>query len=203
MSDYTKIAFGTKSAADAFRESTRQWLAESDDGRCKTVRFRPDTPENVLLRATEAAADSKCPGEKATRTPLTARERAEIDFARSDMNIPKARWLKGIADYHGVTDWMRYADYRASVGENRRILKRASREERGNRGGRGSDVERTRAMGRALRYRPDQVKSAIDAALRGDKDAIEFLRDQAAVDDRVRERMKERLERDEPIAQAD
>jgi len=186
----TRIEFGSRDAANNIRNDSqfRGFLADSDDARTATVVLKDATPQPAVDEIVGAAADSKShEANKAGQVDLTRRERNQIDFSRSGMNVPKARSIKAIAQQEGVSDWIHRADFTLSVDENRRILKRGKREGGGQRGGRDreSDTEVDRRLADAYQeQQQNELGRAKDfALLETDTEAQGFLSEQGSVGD--------------------
>ena len=175
-----EIEFGQRDVANSVRERLDGFRADSDDRRSKTVELKDAVPDEMVQRVREEAADSRqAEAEQGGQVELSDRERKQIDFSREGVNVPFARSVKGIADNEGVTDWLQFADLELSVDENRRVLKDASREERG-RSGLGKSQEK-RNIARAAdnkQKRRQQAEGAKQPALEGDTNAAEFLREE-------------------------
>lgn len=175
-----KIEFGQRDVANSVRERLDGFRADSDDRRSTTVELKDAVPEEMIQRVREEAADSRqAEADKGGQVELSDRERKQIDFSREGVNVPFARSVKGIADNEGVTDWLQFADLELSVDENRRVLKDASREERG-RSGLGKSQEK-RNIARAAdnkQKRRQQAEGAKQPALEGDSNAAGFLREE-------------------------
>lgn len=75
-----RIEFGSKAAADSFREEDEDHLCSDDDRRFKTVAISSDAPEWVLEEATiEAAAGRNERGSRGGQVELTDHERDSSD----------------------------------------------------------------------------------------------------------------------------
>lgn len=177
-----RVDFGSRGAARQVRNNPqlRGFVAEGDDARSSTVRLKSGTPESALNRIGNLAAESRQKdAAKAGQSELSRRERSKIDFSRQGVNVPKARSLKAIAEKEGVSDFLQFADLTLTVDENREVLERASREEKGSRGlGRSSEKDVTmRAAGAFDRQREEEVGHAKGPAFGGDPDAQALLRE--------------------------
>jgi hypothetical protein len=116
------VEFGSKAAADQYRDDHEEYICPvDDDRRLKTVAFVGDTPEWLLdqarLDAEEGRAERAASAGQAT---LTEAERDDIDFSKGRANVPHARAVKGIAADHGVDDWLAYYDPSLTVDEHAR-----------------------------------------------------------------------------------
>jgi len=132
----TKIEFGKREDARKIRKDPlySSFLADRDDGRESTVYLLDSTPENALSDIRGEAAESRqFKRQQAGQMSLTDDERRRIDFSKDGVNVPKARSIKAIAANEGVDDWTAFADLELTVDENRSVLKRAKRQERGQR----------------------------------------------------------------------
>lgn len=185
-----RIEFARRELANQIRDDPQfqAFIADSDDRRTATVVLRDATPEPALNDIAGRAADSRrAEAEKAGQAPLTDAERRRINFAAPGVNVPKARSIKAIAEKEGVDDWIAFADLSLTVDENRDLLKRAAREERGKRMGQRRDSEAARAqrLGEAFTTQQDQeLDRAKDFALTDpDPEAQDFLRDQGPIED--------------------
>lgn len=181
----TSVEFGQRQVANSVRDRLDDFLADDDSRRSKTVELQDRVPESLVQRVREEAADSReAEAEKAGQAALSDRERRNIDFAKEGVNVPFARSVKGIADNVGVEDWTQYADLTLSVDENRRLLKDATREERGDRGrGQTQEQRGLQKTARAKEQRRQQAEQAKPAAFGGDAEAAEFLREEQRFED--------------------
>lgn len=130
------VNFGSREDARQFRNNPkyRAFLKQSDDGRETTLRLKENTPKPALQTIRGEAAESRQhEREQGGQIELSRRERKAIDFSKPDVNVPKARSIKGIAANEGVDDWMAFSDLELTVDENRSVLKRGKRDERGQR----------------------------------------------------------------------
>ena len=179
------IEFGQRQVANSVRERLGSFLADSDSRRSKTVELQDAVPESMIQRVREEAADSRqSEADKAGQVELSDRERKEIDFTKDGVNVPFARSVKGVADNEGVTDWLQFADFDLSVDENRRVLKDASREERGRSGlGKSQDKRDIARTADNKRKRRQQAEGAKGPAFGGDSEAIGFLREEQQFED--------------------
>jgi hypothetical protein len=169
-----RIEFGSKAAADSFRDEYDQWVCPvDDDRRLKTVAFKSDTPESVIERAEIEAAAGR--GERESdgkQVPLTESERDRLDFGKESVNVPWARSIKGIARSEGVDDWLAHVDSSLTVDEHRDIMQRAAREDRGQR----LDAEES-ADEKLQRAEGGQCEHARGHCENGARDACEFLKE--------------------------
>jgi len=179
------VKFGQRQVANEVRSRLGDFLADSDDRRTNTVELDDSVPESFVQRVQEEAADSRqAEAQKAGQASLTDRERKEIDFAKDGVNVPFARSVKGIANTEGVEDWLQFADLDLTVDENRNVLERAAREERGQRGGGRSKERRQLQKGQqAKRQRRQQAEGAKQPAFGGDAEAAQFLREEQRFED--------------------
>jgi len=179
------IEFGQRGVANEIRNRLDGFLAEDDSRVEKTVRLQERVPDSLVQRVQEEAADSReADAQKAGQASLSDRERREIDFSKDGVDVPTARSIKGIADREGVTDWLQFADLTLTVDENRRVLERAGREERGARGRGKTQEQAALEKGKqAKRRRRQQAEGAKDAAFAGDSEAIGFLREEERFED--------------------
>jgi hypothetical protein len=116
---------------------------------------------------------------------LTDDERNRVDFSEEGVNVPKVRSIKGIAANEGVDDFLAFADLSLTVDENRTLLKRAKREERGQR--MDATTDENKQIDKAARAYQEQKSSELPRAKRfgfeGDEDAQEFVRSQGRLSD--------------------
>lgn len=177
------VEFGSRSAANEARDQYADHLCPDDDRRLTEVRFKSDTPEEVLDQARQQALDARGEGEEGTgQAPLTDHEREQIDFSKGRANTMWARSIKGIAAEKGVDDWTAYVDPTLTVDEHREVMDRAAQEG----GGRRRDDPETgvEKAGRAARTaQSEQCDHARDHCKHGDPDACEFLQDRCGFDD--------------------
>ncbi|USZ73248.1 hypothetical protein [Natronosalvus halobius] len=176
-----RIEFGSKSAADAFRNEHEGHLGSHDDRRLKTVAISSSAPDWVLEEATiEAASGRSDRGSRGGQVKLTDHERESIDFTRT--SIPHARSVKGLMIETGVDDWLAYYDHTLSVDEHREVAERATRDERGARMDAGADVDERLAAAEGARG--EQCEQARDYCEdEGDDDACQFLQEACGFDE--------------------
>lgn len=181
----TSVEFGQRQVANDIRNRLEPFLDDEDSRRSKTIKLQDRVPDEVVQRVREEAADSReVEADKAGQASLTDRERKEIDFSKDGVNVPYARSVKGIAQSEGVEDWLQFADLNLSVDENRSVLERAGREERGKSGqGRTRERRELRQGRRAKRQRREQAEQAKPAAFGGDSEAAQFLREEQRFED--------------------
>lgn len=181
----TSVEFGQRDVANDLRNRLEPFLADDDSRRSKTVELQDRVPDEVVQRVREEAADSReVEADKAGQASLTDRERKEINFSKDGVNVPYARSVKGIAKTEGVEDWLQFADLNLTVDENRNVLERAGREERGARGrGRSQDQTDLQRGRRAKRQRREQAEEAKGPAFGGDAEAAGFLREESRFED--------------------
>ncbi|WP_159900757.1 hypothetical protein [Salinirussus salinus] len=181
----TKVEFGTRDAANSFRDEHEEHLCPvDDDRRRKTVALTSDTPEAVVEKARRQAEQARA---ERTEGPgqigLSDAEKDDLDF--SETNIMHARSAKGIARGQGVDDWLAYYDPTLSVDEHREVYATAAKEG----GGRRLDAEEsaTEKAGRAAAAaESEECDHAAGHCANGDPDACEFIREQCGMDpDRV------------------
>ncbi|WP_228370978.1 hypothetical protein [Natrinema sp. J7-2] len=90
-----RIEFGSKAAADQFRDEYADHLCSNDDRRLKTVAISSDAPDHVLETATiEAAAGRSERGGRGGQAELTDHERESIDFSRT--TVPPRQEREGV-----------------------------------------------------------------------------------------------------------
>lgn len=175
-----RIEFGSKAAADSFREEHESYLCSEDDRRLLTVAISSSAPEWVLEDATiEAAAGRDERGSRGGQVDLTDHERESIDFSRT--SVLHARSVKGIMLDRGVDDWLAYYDHTLSVDEHREVADRAVRDEHGDRLDDEQDVDGQLAAAEGAR--DEQCGQARDYCEDDEDDACEFLRDACDFDD--------------------
>lgn len=175
-----RIEFGSKAAADSFRDEHHEHLCSDDDRRLKTVAITSDAPEWVVEDATvEAAAGRDDHGSRGGQVDLTDHERESIDFTRT--SVPHARSVKGLMLAEGVDDWLSYYDHTLSVDEHREVAERAARDEQGARLDAESGVDER--LGSAEGARDRQCEQATDYCEDGEDDACEFLQEACGFDE--------------------
>lgn len=167
-----RIEFGTKAAADQFREDNEEWVCPlDDDRRLKTVALKSDTPEAVVEQAQINAASGRAERESdGGQIELTERERNSLDFSRDGVSVPWARSIKGVARSEGVDDWLAYVDQSLTVDEHRNLMERAAHDDRGRR----LDAE-TSADEKLAESEGGQCDHARGHCENGDMAACEFL----------------------------
>jgi hypothetical protein len=177
-----RVEFGSKAAADKWRNDHPDTLCSEDDRRLKTVALaESDTSERQLEAAREAAARSKAErGSEGGQIELTESEKDRIDF--TETNVPHAQSVKGLMRRQGVDDWLAFYDTELTVDEHRPIAERAVREEGGDPG----REDETTVEERIASSRPSldaECDHAADVCQHGDPDACEFLRDECGLED--------------------
>jgi hypothetical protein len=177
------IAFGSKQAADAFREDHDEWLCPvDDDKRKKTVAVVSDAPDHIVERAELAAASGRSERSgDGGQIPLTDSERDRIEFSEGRASVPHARSVKGLARSEGVDDWLAYYDAQLTVDEHREVMERAAQEG----GGRRLDEDRSAddRLGDAEAAMGGQCDHARGHCEHGDPDACEFLIEACGMDE--------------------
>jgi len=179
------VEFGQRQVANEIRGRLEPFLGDDDSRRSKTIELQDRVPDDVVQRVREEAADSRgAEADKAGQASLTDRERKEIDFSKDGVNVPYARSVKGVAKAEGVEDWLQYSDFDVTVDENRNVLQRAGREERGQSGqGRSREKTELQRGRRAKRQRRQQAEEAKAPAFGGNVEAAEFLREEQRFED--------------------
>lgn len=170
-----RIEFGTKAAADQFRDEHDEHVCPlDDDRRLKTVAVIDDTPEWVFEQAEIEAASGRADRDGgAGQVELTEREREEIDFSTGRANVPWAKSVKGIARSEGVDDWLAHVDESLTVDEHREVMERAARDDRGRRLDEETSADDRLADAEAAAG--SQCNHARGHCEHGDPDACEFL----------------------------
>ncbi|ELY99465.1 hypothetical protein [Natrialba asiatica] len=175
-----RIEFGSKAAADQFRDEYADHLCADDDRRLKTVAISSDAPNYVLETATIEASDSQADRDGSGQLPLEDHEIESIDWSKGRANVPWARSVKAVMRDEGVDDWLAFLDPSLTVDEHRDVAKRATRDERGDRLDSESDVDEQLAETRAA---GDQCGNAATHCEDGDDAACEFLTDECGFDE--------------------
>jgi hypothetical protein len=180
------VEFGTLEDARSVRNKRQfnTFLADADSGREKTVRLKDSVPESALREIRGEAAESRqFERQRAGQISLTDDERTRIDFSREGVNVPKVRSIKGIAANEGVDDFLAFADLDLTVDENRSLLKRAKREERGQR--MDATEDENKQIDKAARAYQAKKQSELPRAKRfgfeGDEEAQSFVRSQGSL----------------------
>jgi hypothetical protein len=184
-----KIEFGDLESARQIRQSGRftEYLSPEDDGRKKVVKIRSDMPPALRQRLEGEAADSrKFRAFEFGQEPLTRQEKQDIDFNQTD--IFTARSAKAVAVARGVDDFTAFFDPTLTVSENKQIFEDVRRNSRGGgqRGGRdfNDSREQDRRAGRGSnRAKESRVDNAKEFAFAGDREAQEFLTEEAQFGD--------------------
>jgi len=182
VQDTERITFGSIEIAREQRRrgDLKPFLADSDSGREKTLKLKPNTPETVLQDVRGEAADTrKGEGQQYGQVALTDEERERIDF--SETNVPAARSAKAIAVGKGVDDFTSYFDPTLTVDEHRQVFEDAKREGGGPRGGRSRDSEgnfQERLAEAHNEIKANRLPRAKDSAFSGDTDAQAFVSDE-------------------------
>jgi len=172
-----RLEFGTKQAADQFREDHEEWLCPiDDDKRQKTVAIVSDAPDHVVERAeVEAASGRSERSGDGGQVPLTDSERDRIDFSEGRASVPHARSVKGLARSEGVDDWLAYYDAQLTVDEHRDVMEQAGQEGGGRRLDEDDSADDRLADAEAAMG--GQCDHARDHCEHGDPDACEFLQE--------------------------
>jgi len=171
------VEFGSRDAANAFREDHEDALCSQDDRRKKTVTLAPDASDRVLDEAAIKAGSSR---EERTgsggQAPLEDHEKDRIDFSEGRASVPHARSVKGLMLSEGVSDWLAQYDPTLTVDEHRDVAERAATEG----GGERLDAETTtdEHLSDVEAALDGQCDHAADHCQHGDQDACEFLTDE-------------------------
>ena len=177
------VEFGSKSAADAARETWDEHLCPDDDRRLKTVRFVSDVPEDVLERAELEAAESLGEHESGPgQAELTDHEKERIDFSKGRANTMWARSIKAIAIDEGVDDWTAHVDPTLTVDEHRDVMEQAAREGGGQRMD-ADESAREKAGRHSRRAQANECDHAEGHCEHGDPEACEFLTKRCGYDE--------------------
>jgi hypothetical protein len=178
-----QIEFGSKEAADQFRDDQQEYLCPiDDDKRQKTVAVVSDAPDHVVERAEiEAASGRSERSGDGGQVALTDHERNEIDFSEERASVPHARSVKGIARSEGVDDWLAYYDTSLTVDEHRDVMERAAQEGGGRRLDENDSADDRLADAEAAMG--GQCDHARDHCEHGDSDACEFLTEACGFDE--------------------
>jgi len=170
------VEFGSKAAADRFREEYEESVCpDDDDRRRKTVAFVSDAPDWLLDRAeVEAASGRSERGGDGGQVELTDSEKKRVGPFEGENNYRKAAAVKGIMLDAGVDDWTSYYDETLTVDEHRDLAERAAQD---GGGGRRLDAEDStdERLGRAEAAMGEECDHARDHCQHGDPDACEFL----------------------------
>lgn len=196
------ITFGSRQAANQFRERVGEYLTPSDDRRSTTVELQRDTPERIIDRAQSAAYETQSPQrEGATQADLSKAERESLSRQHRTFNWAQhgfeAMYVKGAMQARGVDTWQDFYEPGEGVasalsklqrkkGQAGRTGQRASlgiesmrtdREEEAGGGRRRRQSEQVRAR------QTDSAKSP--AIMQGDRDAQGALREAERFEDGV------------------
>jgi len=174
--------FGSKDAADAFRDEYADYVCPiDDDKRLKTVAVVSDAPDWLHDRASVGAGAGRAEHGGPGQVELTKTEKNRLGPFTGSNNILKARSAKAIFLDHGVDDWTSYYDPDLTVDEHRELAERAREEG----GGRRLDAEDDAAdhLDRAEAAMGEECEHARDHCEHGDPDACEFLHDACGMSD--------------------
>lgn len=191
------VEFGSKQAANDFRDRVADYLAASDDRRSKTVTFGKGTPESILSRAeTQGFTTRKAASGGAGMSKLSPRERESLKRQHRTFSWRKygfeAMRAKAALERKGVTEWQDYYEPGEGVAGALKNLE-ASKGQVASTGaslGVGGDytdeeeisgVRQQQAQ--VERASAGQVDRAKPSAFRGDRGAIGFLREEERFDD--------------------
>jgi len=179
------VEFGSKAAADQYRDDYEEYVCPiDDDRRLKTVAFVSDTPDWLLDQARLDAEEGRAErAASAGQAELTDAERDRIDFSKGRANVPHARAVKGIAADHGVDDWLAHYDPTLTVDEHREVMERAGREGGGRRLDANEGRQAARARDAARAQQSSECDHAADHCEHGDPEACEFLKNACGYDD--------------------
>jgi hypothetical protein len=181
MSEF--VQFARKSTADDFRDRYEEHLCPiDDDARTKTVAFVSDTPDHVIEEAEAVAVSESARLEGGlTAVDLTRKERERLDFSRDGVNVPKARYLKGLGEEYGL-DAFQHVDLAEidAVTDARPILERANRStgQGGQRAAAADEAAERRdreIRANAERQQSEGCDHARGHCEHGDPEACEFL----------------------------
>lgn len=193
-----ELEFPTKAAADRVRDQHSDHLCTDDDRRLKTVTFTSDTPESVIDQAEAVATSEQAAADRPSieAVELTEAEKRDFDFSRDGVNVPKARYLKGLGAEYGV-DAFQHVDPGEvdNVTDARPILERAAKSGGIDRGG-GANYD-DEATERQQRERREQAEKhakegcdhARDSCEHGEPEACEFLTEACGYDDQQVEQL--------------
>ena len=176
-----RIEFGSKAAADQFRDEYADHLCSDDDRRLKTVAISSSAPDHVLETATIEASDSQADRDGSGQLPLEDHEIESIDWSKGRANVPWARSVKAVMRDEGVDDWLAYLDPSLTVDEHRDVAKRATRDEQGDRLDAETSVDEQLAS--VASFRDEQCGHAATHCEEGDDDACGFLVDECDIDE--------------------
>ena len=184
------VEFEHMATADSFREDYPEHLCPDDDARTKTVTFVSGTPDRVLEEA-EAAAISEAAeteGGLSGAADLTRKDRRALDFARDGVNVPKARWVKALAQEYGVDPWQHVDLAEIDHAEDARPMFESARRTGGtNRGGgaqyddEATERERRDRRSGAEKHVSEGCDHAEGHCRNGDPAACEYLESECGV----------------------
>ncbi|RKD85004.1 hypothetical protein [Halopiger aswanensis] len=100
-----RFEFGSKEAADAFREEHEQHLCTDDNRRLKTVPLSSDAPERALEEATVHAASGHADQDaRGGQVELTVQEKERVGPFEGSNNYRKVTAVKGLMTDAGVDE---------------------------------------------------------------------------------------------------
>lgn len=185
------VEFARKSTADDFREQYAEYICPiDDDARTKTVAFVSDTPDHIIeeAKATAVSEGARLEG-GLTAVDLTRKERERLDFSRDGVNVPKARYLKGLGEEYAV-DAFQHVDLAEidAVADARPILERVNQSTgQGGQRASGADEAAERrdreSRAKAERQQSEGCDHARGHCEHGDPEACEFLADACGYDE--------------------
>jgi hypothetical protein len=181
------VEFGSRHAANAFREEHPDTLCSQDDRRKKTVTLASDVSDRVLDEATIKAGSSRNErSDRGGQVPLEDHEKNRIEFSEDRASVPHARSVKGLMLDAGVSDWAAHYDPTLTVDEHRDVAERAATEGGGER--LDAETSTDERLSDVEQHLDGQCDHAADHCQHGDQEACEFLEDECGIsEDRVEE----------------
>lgn len=192
------IEFGSRKAANDFRDRASEWLAADDSRRRKAVKLKRGAPAHVRRRGEEEAFTTRREGRSSSgMAELSEQERRTLERTQDTYSWQQhgfeAMRAKAALQQQGATDWMDFWEPGEGAEGAMKNLRRAK--ERSARTGAGIGVESRRTdeeelMGQQRRRRQgeavmgEQLSGARRAAiLEEDPDAMAFLEREREVAD--------------------
>lgn len=183
----TEIEFGSKAAADDYREEHPDAICSEDDARLKTVRFSSDADERVIEAARNDAMESRNVDKRGVgQMALEPDELEAIDWTEEGANVPKARSVKALVHSHNTSEpFVRVFEPHLTVDEHHDKVRRLEQVTGGEQMDVHEQEERVaeRRERGASKASAGRCSHARDHCEHGDAEACEFLQVVCGFDD--------------------
>jgi hypothetical protein len=194
-----EVRFGTLDTANEFRDDHEEHVADNDKRNMKTVRFDPDTPDNVIDAAeTDALVSRGDETKKYDQAKLTDDEKEQLkarDGWTWNQNGFEAMYAKGALTAEGATDWLNYYEAGMDQSDALAMLEQGKEAEAATGAGTGIQAERVdsedsvAARARQVeKFEAAACEQAKEACSDGFEEACATLRDECGFgDDEIEE----------------